>query len=303
MANSQIILVCGATGHQGGSVAHELLVHGWEVRALTRDASQPAAQELAGMGATVVEGDFGYRESLDRALEGCYGCYSVQNFWDSRDPDIEVADGCEIAEAALEAGVRHFVYGSVGGAERGTGISHFESKWVIEEHIRSLDLPATILRPVFFMENWSGPDMREAILGGSVVMGLRPETKLQMVAVRDIGVFARMAFERPDAWLGQEVELAGDSLTMPEVVAAFSRALGRPVEYGRVSYDDIRESLGEDYAVMVQWFDEHGYAADIEGLRELHPGLMDFEGWLEQVEWVQEARRMDAVQTSGVGRG
>ncbi len=98
--------------------------------------------------------------------------------------------------------------------------------------------------------------------------------------------------------------MAGDSLTMPRGGRRF-QPCARPAGRVRaaVSYDDIRESLGEDYAVMVQWFDEHGYAADIEGLRELHPGLMDFEGWLEQAEWVQEARRMDAVQTSGVGRG
>lgn len=295
MVDRGIILVCGATGRQGGSVAHELLAHGWRIRALTRDPSQPAAQELAGMGATIVQGDFGDRETLADAVEGCYGCYSVQSFWDAGDPDLETAQGCEIAEVAAEAAVRHFVYSSVGGAERETGIAHFDSKWAVEEHIRSLDLPATILRPVFFMENWSGPDMRQAILGGSVVLGLEPETKLQMIAVRDIGVFARIAFEEPGVWLDREVEIAGDSLTMPEVAAAFGRVLGRPVDYGRLSYEQIRESLGEDYAVMVRWFDEHGYEADIPELRRQHPGLMDFEGWLGQAEWVQEARREAAA--------
>ncbi len=93
MADRGTILVCGATGRQGGSVAHELLAHGWQIRALTRDPSKPAAQELAGMGATVVQGDFADRETLESALEGCYGCYSVQSFWESGDPDLEVAEG------------------------------------------------------------------------------------------------------------------------------------------------------------------------------------------------------------------
>jgi uncharacterized protein YbjT (DUF2867 family) len=294
-----IVLVCGATGRQGGSVAHELLAHGWQVRALTRDPSQPAARELVELGAEVVRGDFHDRSTLEGALEGCYGCYSVQSFWETGDPDLEVGEGREVAEAAAEAGVRHFVYSSVGGAERGTGIAHFDSKWAVEERVRALDLPATILRPVFFMENWSGPDMRNAVLGGTVVMGLKPRTALQMIAVRDIGVFARMAFENPDTWLGEAIEIAGDALTMPQVATAFSRALGRPVNYRRLSYDEIRDSLGEDYAVMVRWFDVHGYKADIAKLRRVHPGLMGFEAWLGQVDWVQEAPREKLAHAGG----
>ena len=256
MTGRGVVLVCGATGRQGGSVARELMAHGWQVRALTRDPSRPAGRELAGKGADVVQGDFHDRETLDRALEGCYGCYSVQNFWEGNDPDKETGEGCQMADAAAAAGVRHFVYSSVGGAERRTGIVHFDSKWAVEEHIREIGLPATILRPVFFMENWSAPDMREAILGGSVVMGLEPDTALQMIAVADIGAFARMAFGDPQGWLGTATELAGDSLTMPQVAGAFARALGREVRYNRVSYEDIRKSLGDDYSIMVKWFDE-----------------------------------------------
>ena len=75
------ILVAGATGQQGGSVARHLLAAGWPVRALTRDSDGPAAQALADQGASVVQGDLADRSSLERALEGAYGVYSVQVFW------------------------------------------------------------------------------------------------------------------------------------------------------------------------------------------------------------------------------
>ena len=81
---------------------------------------------------------------------------------------------------------------------------HFESKWQIEEHIRELGLPATIFRPVYFMENlqspWSAP--RDGVLA----VGLRPSTRLQMIAVDDIGAFVALAFARPESFLGKTLD-------------------------------------------------------------------------------------------------
>src|SRR5262249_56055761 len=66
----------------------------------------------------------------------------------------EGREGKNIGDAAKRAGVEHFVYSSAGGAERNSGIDHFESKWEIENYIRKLGLPATMIRPVAFMENY-----------------------------------------------------------------------------------------------------------------------------------------------------
>jgi uncharacterized protein YbjT (DUF2867 family) len=60
----------------------------------------------------------------------------------------EVRQGVMLADAAKQAGVSHYVYTSVGSAHRHTGIPHFESKWKVEQHIETVGLPATILRPV-----------------------------------------------------------------------------------------------------------------------------------------------------------
>src|SRR5919202_1143042 len=224
MSNEQnverLILVTGATGKQGGAAARSLLDRGFRVRALTRDPQRPEAQALTEQGAEVAQGDMEDRSAMNRVLEGAYGVFSVQNFWETG-YDREVQQGKTVAEVAKAAGVEHFVYSSVGSAHRQTGILHFDSKWEVEEHIRQIGLPYTILRPVFFMQNWEG--MREHILSGTLAQPLDPDKTFQQVAVEDVGAFATMAFERPDEWIGREVDLAGDEQTMPEIAEAFGR--------------------------------------------------------------------------------
>jgi uncharacterized protein YbjT (DUF2867 family) len=125
------ILVCGATGKQGGAVARSLLERGFRVCALTRDPQKPEAQALAEQGAEVVQGDMENRSAVDQVLvEGVYGVLSVQSFWETG-YDGEVQQGKTVADAARAASVDHFVYSSVGSAHRKTGIPHFESKWEI----------------------------------------------------------------------------------------------------------------------------------------------------------------------------
>ena len=184
-----------------------------------------------------------------------------------------------MADAAQAAGVQHFVYTSVGGADRKSGLPHFESKWQIEEHIRALGLPATILRPVFFMDNlrspWMGP--RDGVLA----IGLRPTTSLQMIAADDIGAFAALAFARPQEFIGKALEIAGDSLTMPQVADAFTQVSGQPVRFVEQPLEQVR-SFNAEMGDMMAWFNDHGYAADIPALRKLRPGLLTFETWLRK---------------------
>src|SRR5438445_4770090 len=150
----KVVLVTGATGRQGGAVIRHMLPKGWRLRALSRNPSTYAAKELTRLGVEVVQGDLEDPASLDRASRRVYGIYSVQDFW-AVGAKREVQQGKNLAEAAKKAGIQHFVYSSVGGAERNSGIPHWESKWEIEKHIRQLKLPATIFRPAAFMEMYN----------------------------------------------------------------------------------------------------------------------------------------------------
>ena len=220
--------------------------------------------------------------TMDRVLEGVYGVFSVQTFWEAG-YDLEIKQGKTLADAAKAVGVEHFVYSSVGSAHRETGIPHFDSKWEIEEHVRKLGLPYTILRPVFFMQNWE--IMRDPILEGTLPQPLDPDKPLQHVAVEDIGAFTALAFEHPDEWIGREVDLAGDEQTMPQMAETFSRVTGKEIDYYRVPWDQFEEQMGEEYAAMYRWFNDVGYEADIAALRQEYPELTTFEQYLRGHGW------------------
>jgi uncharacterized protein YbjT (DUF2867 family) len=277
------ILVTGATGQQGGAVLRHLRTQGFALRALTRDVRSPAARTLAATGVAVIQGDFDDRASLERALAGMYGAYAVQNPWQSGGVEGEVRQGIAFADAAKAAGIQHLVYSSVGSADRQTGIPHFESKYQIEEHIRAIGLPHTILRPVFLMENFLAT--RDSIMSGTLAEPLMPATPLQLVAVDDIGAFAALAFAAPEQWIGRAIELAGDELTMPQAAERFGRVIGRPVQYVQVPMAEVRRTLGEDQATMITWFNQVGYGANIPALRAIYPALTTLEQWLRRTGW------------------
>jgi uncharacterized protein YbjT (DUF2867 family) len=263
-------------------VARNLLEWGFTVRALTRDADKAAARELADLGAEVVSGDLEDRASIERVLDGVYGVFSVQQFMETG-VEGEVRQGVLLADAAKAAGIEHLVYSSVGSAHRDTGIPHFESKWGVEEHVRASGVPYTVLRPVFFMQNWEF--MREPILGGTLPQPLDPDKPFQMIDAEDIGVFAAMAFDDPETWIGREADIAGDELTMPEIAGTFSRVIGRNVDYFQVPWEGFEEQMGEEYAVMYRWFNDQGYEADIAALRDEYPDLASFEQYLRGHGW------------------
>src|SRR5262249_42024860 len=230
---NKTVLVTGATGRQGGAVIRHMLSKGWKLRALTRNPGSATAQDLTRQGIDVAQGDLEDPRSLERAAHGVYGIYSVQDFW-SVGAKREVQQGKNLAEAAKKAGVEHFVYSSVGGAERSSGIDHWESKWEIEKYIRKLGLPATILRPVTFMETYYVQEVEIGILKGKLVDPIRADKPYQTIATDDIGAFVALAFERPKEFIGVDLEIAGSELTNPEAAQVFSRVLGKPVKFQRL---------------------------------------------------------------------
>jgi uncharacterized protein YbjT (DUF2867 family) len=255
------------------------------VRALTRSPDSPAARALAERGAQVARGEFADADAIRTALDGVWGAYSVQNTW-TAGVEQEEADGARFAELAREAGVEHFVYSSVASADRATGIPHFENKWRVEEAIQRLGFSSwTVVRPVFFMENFLGPWFKGAIDEGKLTVAIAPHTPLQMIAVADIGRHLYRAFDRADELGGQAIDIAGDELTMPQTAAILSTVTGHPVEFAPPPIAAVREA-SEDYAIMLEWFDRVGYDVDIDALAEgsgIRP--QRFTDWARQARW------------------
>ena len=256
------ILVTGATGQQGGGVARELLAHGHKVRAMTRKPNSDSAKALAALGAEIVQGDLDNSPSLQRAVQGVWGLFAVQNTWEAG-VAREETQGKQVAEIAKKAGIQHYVYSSVGSADRRTGIPHFDNKWRVEETLRGLGFPShTIVRPVFFMENFLSPWFKPGIDQGKLMIGIKPTTVLQMIAVGDIGTYGRLAFERHAELNGRAVEIAGAAHTMPDTARILGEAAGRTIRFAQVPIEEVRK-FSEDFAVMLEWFDRVGYSADI----------------------------------------
>jgi uncharacterized protein YbjT (DUF2867 family) len=290
MENSnRIILVTGATGNQGGAVARHLLQRSnFQVRAFVRNENNPAAKELERSGAELVSGDLNDRSSLDRALQGVYGVFSVQGLNDGL--DAEIREGKAIADAAKAAGIEHFVYSSVGSAERQTGVPHFDSKFQIEEYIRSLSVGSaeslglryTILRPVFFFYNYE--TMRQMVEQGTISLPLSPDRKLQQLSEADYGKMVAEVFARPADFANRE----------PEVAAAFSNVLGKPITYQQIPFEAFEQQAGEEMTIMYRWFENAGYNADMTQLKRIFPTPTDLESYLRECGWAQQAQNIPA---------
>ena len=285
MAGNLNVLVTGATGKQGGHLVLELLARGHSVRGLTRKPESPAAAALAERGVTIVPGDFEDRGSLERAARGVDAIFAMATPYESG-TKTETREGMNIVRAASSAGVRHLVYSSVAGADRATGIPHFDSKFEVEKEIRRSGVPFTIVAPVFFMENFLADWLAAGIAQGTIAIPVPATRRLQQIAVADIARFTALVIERRESFLGKRIDIASDELTLTTAAALISEASGRPVEYTALPVDAVRKQ-SEDLARMYEWFDRVGYDADIVGLRVAYPDVdwHRFSVWARERDW------------------
>jgi len=280
-SQTNLILVTGATGQQGGAVARALMNKGRNIRVMTRHPEKAAG--LAKAGAEVVKGDLTNQADLQTALRGIYGVFAMSTPFEAG-METEVRQGVLLADAAKQAGVAHYVYTSVNGANRHSGVPHFDSKWEVEQHIAKIGLPATILRPPFFMDNFT--TVAKPSPEGVLTMPMRPDKKLGMVAVRDIGQFGAAAFSRPKDFLGEAIDLGGDELTIPEVAALLTKAMGRSIRFHEFPLDQVEAAMGHDLATMFRWFNDVGYAIDVPGVtQKFRIPLTSFAEWVKTIDW------------------
>ena len=273
----QIYTVVGATGQQGGAVVRHLRYRGARVRALVRDLD--ATDQLAERGAKVMQADLKDPTSLRRAFDGVDGVFAMATMAQPSGPDGEIADGRAMADAAQAVGGPPMVYSSVGGAERHTGIPHFESKRRIEEYLAALQLPATILRPVFFMDNFlkfAAPQEEDGAL--VLRLPLPADVPLQMISADDIGNVAASVLIDPSQLPDNEVEIGGDELTGEQIATALGASRGLPGRYEALPVSSVDD---DDQRAMFAWFARTpAFQADFAMTRRLDPDVVTFSAWL-----------------------
>ena len=284
-ATAKHILVTGATGQQGGALAALLLRQGHRIRAVTRKVDSPRARALLEQGAELFAGDAEDRVSLEKAAAGVDVLFAMATPFEGG-VEAETRHGINTVTAAAAAGVKHVIYSSVAGADQATGIPHFESKYRVEQHLRTLGVSFTVLGPVFFMENLIAPWNIGALASGVYPMALPPGRMLQQIAVADVAGFAALVIARPEEFAGQRIDIASDERTGAEAAAALGSASGREIEYREIPLQQVRAG-NEDLALMFDWINRVGYHADIAGLRARYPevGWHSLDAWAGKQDW------------------
>lgn len=271
------ILVLGATGRQGGSVAKALLKTGWPVRALVLNSESAASSRLRDAGVELVQGSFEDTDVIRQSMKDAYGVFSVLP--GNLAAEDETRYGISIADIAAESGVDHFLYSS--GASVGdelTGVPRFDAKPRIEAHVRELPITTTIVRPMIFMEMLVRPGF--GLDEGRLVSLIRPDHSIQLTAVEDIGKFIAAVFADKTRFGDMTLKIASDRVTGHELEAAFTEAAGRPIAYERFP-DDVL-AANADLAHMAKSLEDGPLAerVDLSAMREINPELLSLRSWL-----------------------
>jgi uncharacterized protein YbjT (DUF2867 family) len=308
MATKKIITVFGATGAQGGGLAHAILNNAgseFSVRAVTRDSGSDKAKELAALGAEVVAANIDNPDSVQKALQDAYGAYFVTFFWAHYSPEKEKAEAAIYANAAKAAGVKHVIWSTLEDTRDYIPLSdnrmptlmgkykvpHFDGKGESDILFTELGIPTTFLRASFYWDNFiffgSGPK-KDA--NGKLALTLPlGESKMAGIAAEDIGKCALGIFKKGKELIGKTVGVAGEQLTGKQMAAALSKVLGQEVYYNGIPAAVFR-GFGfpgaEDLGNMFQFYDEFekelNEIRDVNFSRELNPALQTFDQWLEK---------------------
>ncbi|KAI0393571.1 nucleoside-diphosphate-sugar epimerase family protein [Xylariaceae sp. FL0594] len=295
------ILVVGATGQQGGAVLAELahlapttsalLSRETKILVLTRSAvkAQSVIEKYGQLlNLEIVEGDTRNPGPIFAAHGDIDAIFALTTM-PAREEEEQARD---LITSAARHGVRHFVYSSVerGGDDRSwenpTNVPHFVTKHNIEHHLRNVctenpSMKYTILRPVAFMDNLN-PTSPFGPIMAALWATMPNDTKLQVVSVRDIGVFAVKALLHPHKFENRALGLAGDELTLLDVRATYRRVAGLQLPQAWTIVGYAMRWMVEEIGSMFTFFEKEGYHVDIRKLRSEEPRLQDFETWLKE---------------------
>ena len=304
----KIITIFGATGAQGGGLAHAILNDKnseFAVRAVTRDPNSDKAKKLAEMGAEVVAADIDDKQSMAKVLQGAYGAYFVTFFWAHFSAEKELAEAKSMAEAAKEANLQHVIWSTLEDTRKFVPLDddrmptlqgkykvpHFDAKGEADKFFTEAGVPVTFLRASFYWDNFiyfgSGP--KKGPDGKLYLTFPLDDKKMAGIASEDIGKAAYGIFKRGKEFIGKTVGVAGEHLTGKEMAAALSRSLGQEVIYNNVSPETFRafgfpgsDDLGNMFQFYRDFEEECNSVRDVKFSKELNPELKSFDTWLSE---------------------
>lgn len=308
MPDKKVIVVFGATGAQGGGLAHAILNDEnseFAVRAVTRDTNSDKAKELVGLGAEVITGDVDNAESLLKALEGAYGAYFVTFFWSHFSAEKETAEAKNMAAAAKNAGLKHVIWSTLEDVRKYVRVEdnslptlqgkykvpHFDGKGEADHFFTEAGVPTTFLLASYYWENliYFGMGPKRGEDGKLTITFPMGDKKMAGIASADIGKCAYGIFKAGNPLIGKRIGIAGDQLTITEMAEALSKAIGEEVFYNEVTPEQYR-SFGfpgaDDLGNMFQFYRDFDEVCNnmrnVERSKDLNPDLQSFDTWLKE---------------------
>jgi uncharacterized protein YbjT (DUF2867 family) len=284
------VLLIGVTGGTGGNVVKGFLEQEvTNLRAITRkiDLNRPSLSKMSNAGVELVEANLDDEDSLTTAFAGISAVYCHATSADSAKADPqEVERAKRVAQAAKKADIQHFVYNSAGGADRNSRIPHIEQKYKVEQILKQAGLPTTMLRACLFMEEFWKKYTRPSILKGVFPFSIQPDKPLHLITTKDMGRVAAYVIKHPSAYIGQEIELAGDVLTPKQLAEEFSKVQAMTVTHKETPAWIFLLLFQTELYALIQWYRTKGYKADVNHLREEFPGLLTtFSEFLTETNW------------------
>ncbi|CAB4407737.1 unnamed protein product [Rhizophagus irregularis] len=304
MSQKPLIVVAGATGSQGGSVANALLDTGlYRVRALTRKTDSDKAKALASKGAEVFKCDLSIKENVKNALSGADIAWIVTNFLDpsisGENPQEEERIGKMIADVAKEVGLNWLFYSSLPDTTTGSGgkysnIIEFDGKNRVEQYIRKLGIPnVTFIYVCFYNQNFASeivpfiPNDKGEI--EIVIPYVEENDSILLVdVVNDAGpIVAKVIEEGPAKWNGRKVPVAAENVTFKHITDVLTKVTGKTHKLRTINDEDIARDFPfldiPSFKEMFKWFKEY-YSfgpdeelKDISVAKKLHPKIKTFE--------------------------
>ena len=274
---NNLVVVVGATGRQGQSAVKSLLRKGYNVRALVRNPKR-ITELLKSDNVEIFKGDLCDKKSLKGLCDNAYGLFFALPY--TKD---SIIFGKTLLDVAKEADLRHIIYSSVGGADRYSKVDHFCYKKEIEEYLRKLGKPYSIIRPAGFMDEFANPKSIRFITG--ILNLYLPKNKIfQLISIQDIGKFVAIVIDNPSKFVGKELEIAGDNLTLDKVFEKIEKVKHKKLSPMKMP-DFVKYLLPKIMRQMSTFYAEDGWHADINLWKKENPELLTFEDWLKITDY------------------
>ncbi|XP_074120341.1 nmrA-like family domain-containing protein 1 [Sminthopsis crassicaudata] len=264
MGSKKVIVVFGATGSQGGSVARALLeCKDFAVRALTRDMTKPAALALRDLGAEVMKCDLNDQEAVKRMFKGAYGAFVVTTYWDDFNKEKEVQQGKMVADASKQVGLKHVVYSGLENVKKLTKgkleVPHFDGKGEVEEYFWDLGVPMTSVRIAPYFENFLSIWKPVKASDGDSYNLVLPMKDIPMdgISVADLGPAVVSIFRSPEEFLGKAVGLSAEALTIQQYADVLSEILGKAFKDSKITaeaYEKLGFPGAKELADMMRFY-------------------------------------------------